>query len=119
MLNHADLAALLSTCDVFCLPTRYSEGLPTSLLEAAACSCALVSSHAGGVDEIIPTQDHGVILKHAEATDLVRALMMLTEDPDRLRMLQQTAREFVSEQFSWDHTVSELLAAFDRAEQGW
>lgn len=118
MLNHADLAALLTTCDVFCLPTRYSEGLPTSLLEAAACSCALVSSHAGGVDEIIPTQDHGIILEHAETTDLVHALTMLTEERDRLRALQQMGHEYVSEQFSWDHTVSELLEAFDRAEQG-
>ena len=118
MLNHADLAALLSTCNVFCLPTRYSEGLPTSLLEAAACSCALVSSHAGGVDEIIPTEDYGIILKHAEAEDLVEALQTLSDDSVRLERLQQKANSHVRERFTWDSTVCELLTAFQRADAG-
>lgn len=115
MLSHADLAALLTRCDVFCLPTKYSEGLPTSLLEAAACSCALVSSHAGGVDEIIPTQDHGVILEQAKAQDLLTALEMLAENPTRLHALQRTAFDYVGREFSWDHTATELTKAFMRA----
>lgn len=118
MLDHADLAALLSACDVFCLPTRYSEGLPTSLLEGAACSCALVASHAGGVDEIIPTEDHGIILEHAETPDLVSALQSLADDPARMRVLQLTGHDYASEHFSWESTTKELLGAFRRANNG-
>lgn len=115
LLGHPDLAALLTSCDVFCLPTKYSEGLPTSLLEAGVCSCALVSSHAGGVDEIIPTEDHGIILEHAEASDLMEALQNLVDDPARLEQLQGAANDYVRDRFSWNSTVLELQAAFQRA----
>ena len=114
MLNHADLASLLISSDVFCLPSN-SEGLPTSLLEAAACSCALVASRVGGVDEIMPTDQHGIVLEHTQSSELVRVLKALADDPDRLTSLQSSAHDYIKEHFSWDNTVAELLQAFDKA----
>jgi glycosyltransferase involved in cell wall biosynthesis len=114
MLNHADLASLLVSSDVFCLPSN-SEGLPTSLLEAAACSCALVASRVGGVDEIMPTSEQGIVLERTESAELVRVLKELADNPERLASLKSCAHDYIKEHFSWDNTVSELLEAFNRA----
>lgn len=114
MLNHPDLAALLMSSDVFCLPTRYCEGLPTSLLEAGACENALVASHAGGVEEVIPTSDHGIILASATATEVIKALRGLANDPEHVRMLKQNAQKRVRECFTWESTAQEVLTAFSR-----
>ena len=115
MLSHPDLAALLSQGDVFCLPTRYAEGLPTSLLEGAACGCALIASHAGGVDEIIPDEQHGIVLGEVSAAELAEAISCLTDDPSRLEALKRQAHAYVNEHFTWESTAGELLRALRRA----
>ena len=51
-LGHADLSALLSQADVFCLPTR-SEGFCTSLLEAGAWGVPCVVPDVGGAREVL------------------------------------------------------------------
>jgi len=43
-ISQDDMAELLPRTDVFCLPTQLKEGLPRSLLEAAACGVALIGS---------------------------------------------------------------------------
>lgn len=115
VLNHPDLAALLLQCDVFCFPTRYSEGLPTSLLEAGACSCALVASHAGGVDEIIPDADHGVILSSPQTQDVLSTLELLSQDRTRVAILKEQAYLHICERFTWYATAQEVLKAFARS----
>ena len=114
-LSHPDLAALLGQSDVFCFPTRYSEGLPTALLEAAACGCALVSADAGGVREIIPSQEEGIVLKHPDARDVVAALRGLADDRGRLAALKERAGARVRKRFTWEATAEEVLEAFGRA----
>lgn len=114
-LSHPDLAALLCDSDVFCFPTRYAEGLPTTLLEAGACGCALVSSRAGGVNEIIPTEEDGIVIPEASGYEVSVALSDLLQEPDRLASLKERARENVCERFTWESTVEEVLSAFRRA----
>lgn len=115
VLDHADLAAMLLQSDVFCFPTRYCEGLPTSLLEAAACECVLLASSAGGVGEIISGDDQGIILDEPTAEHVVDALLKLAEDEDQITTLKHCANRRVCERFTWDSTAHELMAAFERA----
>lgn len=116
-LDHPDLAALLLEGDVFCLPTRYSEGLPTSLLEAGACSSALVASRAGGVGEIIPDREHGIILESPTSDHVVEALLELAADPSHVDLLKQNAHRRICECFTWESTAREVLAAFEKSNQ--
>ena len=49
--NEEEIIDVLSIADVFVNPS-YSEGLPTSVLEAAACGCAIIATDVGGTKEI-------------------------------------------------------------------
>jgi len=49
--NEEEIIDVLSITDVFVNPS-YSEGLPTSVLEAAACGCAIIATDVGGTKEI-------------------------------------------------------------------
>ncbi|MBQ5326139.1 MAG: glycosyltransferase family 4 protein, partial [Oscillospiraceae bacterium] len=44
---------LYKAADVFCLPTDYPEGFPTTVLEAAACKAMLVATDKGCTAEVI------------------------------------------------------------------
>ncbi|MBQ7283459.1 MAG: glycosyltransferase family 4 protein, partial [Oscillospiraceae bacterium] len=51
--------ALYKAADVFCLPTDYPEGFPTTVLEAAACKAMLVATDKGGTAEVISNDSFG------------------------------------------------------------
>jgi glycosyltransferase involved in cell wall biosynthesis len=52
-----DMPRLLRECDVVCLPTRYGEGIPRILIEAAASGLASIASSHPGCLEVV---EHGV-----------------------------------------------------------
>ena len=52
-LPFSEVIGLYKAADVFCLPTDYPEGFPTTVLEAAGCKAMLVATDKGGTAEII------------------------------------------------------------------
>ena len=86
-LPHDAVVQLLRQADVYCLPTRYAEGFPTTLLEAAACRCPIVCTRTAGTEELLPDDTHGIVLpgQPQDATvETIRAgLQTLLDDPAR------------------------------------
>ena len=115
-LSRTQMARLLLESDIFCLPTLYPEGLPSVLLEAAACSCALISTETGGTKELIPNENQGIVLtdeKEFLSNDLAIAIKSLISNPKRLKLLQNRAHSLVSSKYSWIQTAQAFLFACD------
>lgn len=55
----ADIPQVLSAASIVCLPTFYGEGLPRSLLEAAASARAIVATDVPGCREIVRPGQNG------------------------------------------------------------
>lgn len=68
------VVSLLCRSDVFCFPTAYPEGFPTSLLEAAACRCYLISTDRGGASELIRNKNYGYILDNNSPETIAQSL---------------------------------------------
>ena len=64
---------LFLNSDIMLLPS-YSEGLPISLLEGVSYSMPLVSTHVGGIPDIINKSFLGIISKSVEVKDLKEAV---------------------------------------------
>lgn len=79
-----DMPALFRSVDVFVLPTRYGEGVPRSLLEAAACGLPLITTDAPGCREVVCDGVEGIIVGPNAVCELVSALRLLAQD-ERLR----------------------------------
>lgn len=112
-LSHATLASLLLQADIFCFPTRYGEGLPTCLLEAGACGCALITTNTGGTDEIIPNSTYGIRIGDTAPNTIATALQSLIDDPDLLQDLQRRIQVHIETQFTWQNTEHQLLRALE------
>lgn len=54
---------LLHNCQIFALPTYYPEGMPITLLEAMAAAKPVLTSRAGGIDQIVQNEVHGIALE--------------------------------------------------------
>lgn len=66
----SDMPALLRTVDVVCLPTRYGEGIPRILIEAAASGLPSIASDLDGCRQIVLDGVNGAIVP--SAPDLAR-----------------------------------------------
>lgn len=111
-LPSSEVAALLQAVDVFCLPSR-SEGFSTALLEAAACSTVPVITNVGGVDELIPTEDYGIVLPDRSPKSIASALSSLHNDHERVRILATNINNLVKTSYNWQETTSALIEAFE------
>ena len=78
-LGAADICALPMRC--FLLPTR-SEGFSTSLLEATAFATMPTIANVGGVQELIPTEEFGMVLHQTPGEEITRLVPKLKADPN-------------------------------------
>jgi glycosyltransferase involved in cell wall biosynthesis len=93
-----DMPRLLSEIDVAVLPS-YREGVPRSLLEAAACALPIVATDVPGCREVVTHGVTGLLVPARDAAALAAAIRSLYEKPaERLRM-GRAGRERVLEDF--------------------
>ena len=110
-LGHADLSALLSQADVFCLPTR-SEGFCTSLLEAGAWGVPCVVPDVGGAREVLchDGKTFGLIAPDREPATMADGIRQVVA-----AWTSEQARELrahVERDLSWPQTVRDLERAY-------
>jgi glycosyltransferase involved in cell wall biosynthesis len=94
-LGHVDdMPALLRDVDVMALPSYYREGVPKSLIEAAACSIAIVTTDLPGCREVVTRDGHdGLHVVPRSAESLAQVLARLDDDRALLQLLGARARE--------------------------
>lgn len=95
------------TMDCFMMTSEF-EGLPVALLEAMSMECAIVSTDAGGIKEVIQSRKEGIIQSVAEWEKLGDELVTLVEQPEVTVQLKVAARKRVLESFSLQAMVTEL-----------
>jgi len=104
-----DVIRLLAKSDLYVLPSD-SEGFPTSVLEAAAAGCYIITTANGGAKEMIISPEYGCILPEATAENLEETIRNCLRDPEGCREAAEKARERVSSEFTWDSAAERLLS---------
>jgi glycosyltransferase involved in cell wall biosynthesis len=95
----ADIAAFWAKVHVAVLPSR-REGLPLSLMEAAACGRAMIASHVPGCREIVLHEQTGLLFAVDNAVALADAMERLITDPQLRGRCAAAARERVVQKFA-------------------
>lgn len=114
--NRPEIISLLQQSDIFINPS-FAEGLPTSVLEAAACELSLIATDVGGTCEIIHNKKDGFLVEPNNVEDLKNKLKLLIKDDDLRAIFSKKIRIKIEERFSWDKNVSKLLTII-RGERG-
>ena len=103
--NH--VMSLYKRTDIFVYPSLYPEGLPTSILEAALMDCAIIATPRGGTQEVIPDEDHGIIIE-GSIESLQESLSLLITDSNRRKRVAHAVRTRVEDIFSWDSVAKQV-----------
>lgn len=98
-LGHVDdMTRLLGSVHVVVLPS-YREGLPRTLVEAAACGLPLVTTDVPGCREVVRDGVDGLLVPVKDSDALAEAIRRLQDQPDFARRLGQAARRKARSEF--------------------
>lgn len=106
-----DMATLFRSVDVVVLPS-YREGLPKSLIEAAACGLPLVTCDAPGCREVVTDGVDGLLVPPRDARALAAAIARLLDDPALRTRLGTAARAKALARFDEKIVIKETLAVY-------
>ncbi len=94
-----DIATVWARAHVAVLPSR-REGLPKSLLEAAACGRPMVATDAPGCREVALPGKTGLLVPIDDTDALATAIEVLANDADLRARFGRAARALAEERFS-------------------
>ncbi len=102
-----DTVSYFSTMDVFMMSSDF-EGLPIALLEAMSMNCAIISTKAGGVVEVIRDGEDGLLCNIGDWECLGSKIIELKDNSAKFQELKLASRERVESNFSLDNMVKKL-----------
>lgn len=94
-----DTVSYFSAMDIFMMSSAF-EGLPIALLEAMSMECAVVSTRAGGVVEVIRENRDGLLCEVGDTETLSNKVMDFVANKEKRNQFQIAARKRVDERFS-------------------
>jgi glycosyltransferase involved in cell wall biosynthesis len=101
--GEADALALIRASDIVVNPS-YTEGLPTSVLEAALLGRAILASDVGGTPEVVSDRESALLVPAGDVDTLQAGLRTLLDDPLLRARLGADARAEAVRRF--DRSVS-------------
>lgn len=87
---HAKAIELLGRASIAVVPSLWEDPCPLAPIEAMAAGCALITTHRGGIPEVVG--DAGLYLSEESGAGVAQRLRELMSDPARLQEMQRVAR---------------------------
>lgn len=112
-----DMAGLLTRSHLVCLPSYYGEGIPKSLIEAAAAGRAIVTTDMPGCREVVRNGGNGYLVPPRDAEALANALGRLATNPGLRRRMGAEGRRRAEATFGLDDIIRQTLIVYDEARK--
>jgi glycosyltransferase involved in cell wall biosynthesis len=112
-----DMLPLYREAAIVCLPS-YREGMPKSLLEAAAAGCAVLTTDTTGCREAIIAGETGDLVAVRDTQALADALLALIEDKERREGYGRAGKMMAGRRFSIGSVIEDTLTIYSDLLQG-
>jgi len=109
--ERADIAQLLAESHIAVLPS-YREGLPKSLIEAAAVGRPIVTTDVPGCREVVKDGENGFLVPAKDAKKLAVAIQKLINNPKLLTSMGKKSRLMAEQEFSIHQIVEQTLKLY-------
>jgi glycosyltransferase involved in cell wall biosynthesis len=114
-LSDAELAALLASAEVACIPSLY-EGFSLPAVEAMASGTPIVASRAGALPEVVGADGECArLVTPADVGELTAVLGHLLDSPLERHRLGAAGRRRALDVFSWESVAAQTVSVYKRA----
>ena len=104
---------VLSSSDVYILPTYYGEGMPNSVLEAMGFGLPVITRAVGGLKDFFEDGKMGFIVESLEAEAFADVLEKLIEEPERCGNVGRHNREYARERFAASRVAKRIERIYE------
>ena len=87
---------------------------PLPVLEGMASGLPIVASRVGGPPEMVSDGETGILVEPDDPSQLSEALLMLLEDPRKVRAMGEASTARARSLFSWEATASRLRSFYEQ-----
>jgi glycosyltransferase involved in cell wall biosynthesis len=110
--QRSDIANLYALSNLVVLPSYYGEGLPKTLIEAAACGRAIVTTDMPGCRDAIEPNVTGLIIPPCNAGALADAIETLQHNSSLRKGMGEEGRKFAEREFDIKGVVDSHLRIY-------
>ena len=107
-----DMPSVMAESHIVCLPSKYGEGVPKIILEAAAAGRPIVTSDTPGCREVISDGVEGILVPPADSKALAAALRRLIERPRERADMGAAGRERAIKDMDVDQVVARTIEIY-------
>ncbi len=115
-LTKPDLVALLTSAVAACVPSRWYENQPLSVLEAFAAGVPVVGTAIGGIPELVDDGVDGFLAPVDDTAALAATLSKVLDDPAEALEMGRAARRKAETQHAPSVHVAAIEAVYAEAK---
>lgn len=108
----SDVIDLLKQCHIFAFPSYYKEGLPKSLIEAAAIGRPIITTNSIGCKETVKDGWNGYLIPIKDSDALAEKLSTLIDNKELREEMGKNSRILAEKDFSIDNVISRHLEIY-------
>lgn len=108
-----DVRMLLMQCHIVAFPSYYMEGLPKSLIEAAAIGRPIITCDSVGCKDTVIDGYNGFLIPTKNVDALVEKLDLLLSDKELRAQMGRNSRAYAEKYFSLKDVVDKHLRIYD------
>jgi glycosyltransferase involved in cell wall biosynthesis len=107
-----DIRQVYWESDIVVLPTMYNEGVPTALMEAAACGLPLIATDIPGCRSVVANGHNGFLVPPNNSEALAKALDKLAKNATLRDRMGAAGRDLVLKRFTHQKINTQRLAVY-------
>jgi len=109
-LSESDIVNLYSSAEIAVIPSLY-EGFGFGAGEAMACGVPLISTHSGGLKEVVGRA--AIEVEPRDSEGISNAISDLFSNPDKREHYKKAGRERMEKEFQWLNTAKKYIEIFE------
>ena len=113
--SQKDVRPFYEQADAFVFPS-YREGFPNTVLEAGAMGLPSIVTNINGANEIIISEENGLIIPSQNAEALFQAMQRFIDEPELVMKMANKARKMVIDRYEQKYIWNELLKVYQSFE---
>lgn len=110
--NEKEVIEILSISNLFVNPS-YSEGLPTTVLEAGAVGLPVIATDVGGTKEVIINKKTGLLVKPKNIGSLKDAINKLLENKSLSNKFSRNLNRLIKKEYSYKNMITKFNEVYE------
>lgn len=111
-ISNSRLPEFYNFIDCFVLPTLF-ENFPITVLEAMACGIPVISTHVGGIPEMVENGHTGILVPPDKIEPLITAMTEIIENERLAKEMGANGLATIKDRFTMEHSFKQTCQIYE------